>query len=45
MGLDLHVGDHYWSFHVPTPVVLLVALLALCGVWNLAWFILAATSN
>ena len=40
MGIDFHVGDHYVAFHVPTPVVLLVALITLFGVWTLARFVL-----
>jgi len=45
MGIDLHAGDYYLSFHVPTPVVLLIALTVLFGAWKLGRFILAAVSH
>jgi hypothetical protein len=43
MGIDLHLGSYYISFHVPTPVLLLCALIALYGAWKLGRIALAAT--
>lgn len=45
MGVDLHLGDHYWSFHVPELVLLAVAVIAVVAVWKLRRFILSAISG
>jgi hypothetical protein len=42
MGIDIHVGNHYYSVHVPTPALLVVLLVVLYAVWKLGGFALAA---
>ena len=42
MGIDLHVGSYYVSFHVPAPVLLLSGLVAVYGAWKLGRIALAA---
>ena len=41
MGIDIHLGDHYWPLHVPTPVLLVGAVIAVVVIWKLRRFILA----
>ena len=46
MGVDFHVGDHYWSLgHVPTAVLLVGAVIAGVVMWKLRRVILAAISG
>jgi hypothetical protein len=42
MGIDIHIGEHYFSFRVPPSVLVLVALIALVGVWKLGRVLLVS---
>ena len=43
MGIDIHLRDHYWPlFHVPIPVLLVGAVIAVVVIWKLRRFILTA---
>jgi len=46
VGIDIHIGDHYWPLgHVPTGLLLVVAVIAVVVIWKLRRFILAAISG
>ena len=45
MGIDVHLAGHYWAFHVPTSVVLALAVIAALAIWTLRRFILAAITG
>ena len=46
MGVDLHIGDHYWPLgHVPTAVLVVGAVIAVVVIWKLRRFILAAITG
>ena len=32
MGIDIHIGDHYYAFRIPTPVLVVLAAALLYGV-------------
>ena len=43
MGIDIHLGDHYWPLgHVPTAVLLVGAVSAVVVLWKFRRFILVA---
>ena len=43
MGIDIHIGNHYIGFHVPTLALWLVGLVAVYGVVKFGRYVLAAT--
>ena len=43
MGIDFHIGGHYYGFHVPDVLLLPLALVALYGALRLGRYVLAAT--
>jgi hypothetical protein len=42
MGIDIHLGNHYYGFRVPAPLLWLVALAALYAAFMVGRFLLAA---
>ena len=43
VGIDFHIGDHYFGVHVPTPLLLVIAVVALFVAFKLGRYVLAAT--
>ena len=42
MGIDLHLGNHFVSFHLPALALVALALIALYAAWKLYLIILSA---
>jgi hypothetical protein len=42
MGIDIHLGNHYYGFRVPAPLLWLLALAALYAAFRIGRFLLAA---
>jgi hypothetical protein len=32
MGIDIHIGDHYYAFRIPTPVLVVLGVAVFYGV-------------
>jgi hypothetical protein len=46
MGIDIHIGDHYWPLgHVSTGVLLVGAVIAVAVIGKFRRFVLAAISG
>jgi hypothetical protein len=43
VGIDFHIGDHYFGVHVPTPMLLLLAVFLFYVAFKLGRYALAAT--
>ena len=35
MGIDFHLGNHYYSFHLPTPVLVFLRAVVVYAVWKM----------
>lgn len=42
MGIDLHFGDHAVSFHLPVVALIVLAVIALYGVWKVYLIVVSA---
>jgi hypothetical protein len=45
MGIDVHLGSHLWVFHVPKPMLVAAAVIAIVVMWKLRRVILAAITG
>jgi hypothetical protein len=42
MGIDLHLGNHFLSFHLPALALMALAVFALYAAWKLYLIVLSA---
>jgi hypothetical protein len=40
MGIDIYLFSHHYSFHLPVPVLVLLSVVALYGLWRLGRYVL-----